>query len=76
MFLQPSEFDEFHELVLAEEFKRIGTYGLADGLMAGNGIGLPPVLNFGSPDLVSRIAPDVFGGTKRMALAISEPYVG
>jgi alkylation response protein AidB-like acyl-CoA dehydrogenase len=45
-------------------------------LAGGNGIGLPPVLNFGSPALVARIAPDVLHGRKRMALAISEPYVG
>ena len=44
--------------------------------MGGTSIGLPPVLNFGSRDLVARIAPDVLHGRKRMALAISEPYTG
>jgi len=72
----PAEFDEFHELIFSEEIKRLGTYGLADGLVGGTSIGLPPVLKFGSPELISRVAPEVLQGRKRAALAISEPYVG
>ena len=33
------EYDEFHELIMSEEFKRLGCYGLADGLLGGISIG-------------------------------------
>ena len=52
----PAEFDDFHELIISEEFKRIGCYGLADGLVGGYSIGLPPLLKFGSQELQSRRA--------------------
>lgn len=35
----PAEFDEFHELIISEELKRLGCYGLADGLLGGFSIG-------------------------------------
>jgi alkylation response protein AidB-like acyl-CoA dehydrogenase len=46
------------------------------GLQAGAIIGLPPVLNFGSPELKARIAPEVFSGKKFICLAISEAFAG
>ena len=46
------------------------------GLQAGAIIGLPPVLNFGSPELKSRIVPEVFSGKKFICLAISEAFAG
>eukprot|EP00040_Diaphanoeca_grandis_P010173 m.52121 g.52121 ORF g.52121 m.52121 type:complete len:512 (-) comp21545_c0_seq1:133-1668(-) len=70
------EVDAFHELIMAEEFKRIGTYGFSDGLCAGIGIGLPPILKFANEQLLQRIVPDVVGGRKRICLAITEPYAG
>lgn len=39
-------------------------------------IGLPPVLNFGPPELKKRIIPDVFAGKKFISLAISEAFAG
>lgn len=39
-------------------------------------IGLPPVLNFGSPELKSKIIPEVLSGKKYIALAISEAFAG
>jgi hypothetical protein len=74
--LSYAEFDEFHELIVAEEFKRLGTYGLTDGLHGALSIGVPPLLYFGSDDLKHRIADPVLRGTKRICLAISEPYAG
>ena len=47
-----------------------------DGLLAGGVIGLPPVLNFGSPELQARIVPDVLSGKKFICLAISEAFAG
>lgn len=43
---------------------RVGARGYGDGLMGGMVIGLPPVLNFGSPELQKAIVPDVFAGKK------------
>eukprot|EP00039_Didymoeca_costata_P004106 m.71359 g.71359 ORF g.71359 m.71359 type:complete len:517 (+) comp12239_c0_seq2:146-1696(+) len=74
--VKSTEYDQFHELILAEEMKRHGYYGLSDGLIAGISIGLPPILKFGSPSLQERIVPDIVAGTKRICLAITEPYAG
>ena len=70
------EFDYFHSMILSEELRRLGTYGLGDGLVGGNSIGLPVIVKFGSEELCNRIVPDVLMGKKRCALAISEPYAG
>jgi alkylation response protein AidB-like acyl-CoA dehydrogenase len=47
-----------------------------DGLLAGGVIGLPPVLNFGAPELQAKIVPDVLAGKKFICLAISEAFAG
>ena len=44
--------------------------------MAGSVIGLPPVLNFGSPDVKAKVLPDVLSGKKLICLAISEAFAG
>lgn len=46
------------------------------GLQAGAVIGLPPVLNFGSPDLKAKVIPEVLSGKKFICLAISEAFAG
>ena len=37
---------------------------------AGCVIGLPPVLNFGSPELKAKVVPEVLGGKKFICLAV------
>ncbi|CAE8676369.1 unnamed protein product [Polarella glacialis] len=74
--VQFEKYDVFHDLILSEEFKRLGTYGLADGLLGAFSIGFPPVLSFGSPAMIAKVAPALLRGEKRIALAISEPYAG
>lgn len=74
--LKPEDIDAFHNLIFAEEIRRLGTYGFNDGIIAGISIGLPPVLHFGSPELIERIAMPVLAGDKRICLAISDPYAG
>ena len=54
----------------------MGTRGYVDGLLAGQVIGLPPVLNFGAPELQARVVPEVLGGKKFICLAISEAFAG
>ena len=74
--LKGENFDYFHELVVTQEFSRIGARGYADGFQGGMVIGLPPVLNFGSEELKKRIVPDVLAGKKFISLAISEAFAG
>ncbi|TDL29082.1 acyl-CoA dehydrogenase [Rickenella mellea] len=74
--ITPEEFDYFHELIIHYEYGRIGTRGAMDGLLAGGVIGLPPVLNFGSPALQAEIVPAVLDGKKYICLAISEAFAG
>ncbi|KAI0281512.1 acyl-CoA dehydrogenase, partial [Russula brevipes] len=74
--ITPEEFDHFHELIINTELARCGTRGYMDGLLAGDVIGLPPVLNFGSAELRAKIVPDVLAGKKFICLAISEAFAG
>ncbi len=67
--------NNFAKLLVAEELCRAGSGGLVAGLMS-HGIGLPPILALGSPELERRIAPEVLAGDKICALAISEPSGG
>jgi alkylation response protein AidB-like acyl-CoA dehydrogenase len=71
-----AQFDYFHELVIQQEVPRIGARGYGDGLQAGAVIGLPPVINFGSPELKARVVPEVLSGKKFICLAISEAFAG
>lgn len=44
--------------------------------MAGSVIGLPPVLNFGSPAIKEKVILDVLSGEKLICLAITEAFAG
>ena len=70
------QFDYFHELIINQEIARCGARGYGDGLHAGCVIGLPPVLNFGSPELKARVVPEVLSAKKFICLAASEAYAG
>ena len=72
----PEEFDYFHELIISFEYGRLGLRGSMDGLLSGGVIGLPPVLNFGSPELQARVVPEVLSGKKFICLAVSEAFAG
>lgn len=52
------------------------TRGYGDGLNGGTVIGLPAVLNFGNPELKTRVSSEVLAGKKFMSLAISEAFAG
>ncbi|KAG6332735.1 hypothetical protein ID866_6351, partial [Astraeus odoratus] len=73
---KPEEYDYFHELILNTELARFGTRGFVDGLLNGGVIALPPILNFGSPELQAQYVPDILGGKKYVALAITEAFAG
>ncbi|KAJ7179593.1 acyl-CoA dehydrogenase/oxidase [Mycena filopes] len=74
--VKPEEFDYFHELILNTELARFGTRGFVDGLLNGAVIGVPPILNYGSPALQARVVPEILNGKKFLALAISEAFAG
>jgi len=68
-------FNLFHAMVQTEELARPGAGGVCASLMT-HGIGLPPILAMGSPELQRRIAPDVLAGEKIICLGITEPGGG
>ncbi|KIP05823.1 hypothetical protein PHLGIDRAFT_91676 [Phlebiopsis gigantea 11061_1 CR5-6] len=74
--ITPEEFDHFHELLINLEIGRMGTRGFVDGLLAGGVIGLPPVLNFGTPEIQAKVVPEVLSGKKYICLAITEAFAG
>jgi alkylation response protein AidB-like acyl-CoA dehydrogenase/predicted heme/steroid binding protein len=74
--VKPEEFDYFHELVVNQELCRCPARGFGDGLLGGMVIGLPPVVNFGHPELQKQIVPDILAGKKFISLAISEAFAG
>ncbi len=61
---------------MTDELCRCASGGLVWGIVGGLGIGLPPVLHFGSQQLQDRIAPGCLSGDKVICLAITEPYAG
>lgn len=76
----PEEFggtgpDVFMKIVASEELMRCTSGGLVAGLGSMD-IGLPPVVKWGSDELKQRVVPQVLGGEKIAALAITEPGGG
>ncbi|KAF8239507.1 acyl-CoA dehydrogenase [Tricholoma matsutake] len=74
--VKPEEFDYFYELIIHSELSRISSRGFMDGLLAGLVIGVPPILNFGSPELSAKVVPDLLSGKKYICLAITEAFAG
>jgi len=63
-------------LIINTELARFGTRGVVDGLLNGGVIGVPPIINYGSPELQTAVLPDILAGKKFVALAISEAFAG
>jgi len=74
--LKPEEIDPFHNLIMVDELCRCGSGGVVWGLIGGLGIGLPPLLYFGSQELKERVVPDCLMGKKVICLCITEPSGG
>jgi len=74
--VKPEEFDYFHEAIIHAELAHASSRAVVDGLLAGLVIGLPPILNYGSPELYKKVVSDCLGGKKYLALAISEAFAG
>ncbi len=67
--------DAMHSVVLSQEMALLGAGGVPASLMT-HGIGLPPIIHFGSDAMKARVAPAVLAGEKIIALAITEPSGG
>jgi len=74
--VDPSRWDQFHELLLTDELSRTGSGGFVWNVIGGFGIGCPPVVKHGKKELVERILPGILAGDKRICLAITEPDAG
>jgi acyl-CoA dehydrogenase len=67
--------DSWYQWIMNEELARIGAGGIPASLMV-HGIGLPPVLNWGSDALKAEVAPPVLAGDGWISLGITEPDAG
>ena len=69
------DIDVWYSWIINEELARIGVGGVSASLMV-HGIGLPPVINWGSSQMKQRVAPAVLAGEKHISLGITEPGGG
>lgn len=70
------EWDIFHKYVVVDEMSRCGSGGVFWGLAGGLGIGLPPVVTFGSDFIKDKVVKDCLSGRKNICLCITEPSGG
>ncbi|KAI8976006.1 acyl-CoA dehydrogenase/oxidase [Pilobolus umbonatus] len=71
-----SKWNAFHTVIVTDELSRCGAGGVLWGLCGGLGIGLPPIVHFGSKYLQEKVVRDCLAGTKFICLAITEPSGG
>ncbi|KAI1933192.1 hypothetical protein LOZ58_004487 [Ophidiomyces ophidiicola] len=74
--IEPEKWDVFHTLVVNDELSRVGFSGILWGMNAGNGIGCPPIINFGNEEQRLKYLPGVSRGEIRFCLGITEPDAG
>ncbi|WEW57687.1 hypothetical protein PRK78_003154 [Emydomyces testavorans] len=74
--IEPETWDVFHDLVVNDELSRVGFSGVLWGMNGGNGIGCPPILNFGNEQQRLEYLPKVSRGEIRFCLGITEPDAG
>ncbi len=73
--IAPEKWDNLHNVIVIDELMRL-PLGVNWGLGGGNGIGGPPLVNWGTEELKREILPDVYLGKKRMCLGVTEPTAG
>ena len=67
--------DVWFSQIATEELARVGAGGINASLMV-HGIGLPPVINWGSEAMKAEVAPPVLAGKRWISLGITEPGAG
>ncbi|KIN07861.1 hypothetical protein OIDMADRAFT_174767 [Oidiodendron maius Zn] len=70
------EWDTWHSQIVNDEMCRIGYSGVNWGLGGANGIGVPPIANFGNEEQKARFLPGVAAGEILFCLGITEPDAG
>ncbi|KAH7137396.1 acyl-CoA dehydrogenase [Dactylonectria estremocensis] len=70
------EWDGFHDLIIHDEFGRVGGIGVENGLVGGVTLAVPAIEKFGSDKLKQTVVHDILSGRARVALAITEPDAG
>lgn len=70
------EFDYIHFLIYTDEMSRSGIGGPPASITTGVAFGLPPIINYGTPELQQRFVSDLLSGKKRTCIAITEPGAG
>ncbi|KFY98526.1 hypothetical protein V500_01626 [Pseudogymnoascus sp. VKM F-4518 (FW-2643)] len=53
------DWDNWHTLIITDELARVGYTGVLWGLGGGSGIGVPPIVNFGTKEQKERFLPGV-----------------
>ena len=75
--VEGSQYDYFHDMILAQEFVRPAARGFQDGNMAGLVIGLSVVLHYANDKaLQKRIIDECLSGRKKICLGITEAFAG
>jgi alkylation response protein AidB-like acyl-CoA dehydrogenase len=74
--MKQDKFDGFHNFIVIDELSRCASGGVLYGIAGGYGIGLPPIIHFGSDYLKKMILPGCLRGDDRICLAITEPSGG
>jgi acyl-CoA dehydrogenase len=67
--------DQFMRIVVSQELAQHGAGGINASLMS-HGIGAPPIVAGGRPEVQARVLPQIIAGEKISALAITEPNGG
>jgi alkylation response protein AidB-like acyl-CoA dehydrogenase/predicted heme/steroid binding protein len=76
--VKPEDFDIFMEGIVHEELGRLAAPGATDALAAGMVISFPVTAEFGFKDktIFPKLAAEILSGTKRICLAVTEPFAG
>ncbi|KAL2405915.1 Acyl-CoA dehydrogenase apdG [Exophiala dermatitidis] len=75
--VEGTEFDYFHDLIVAQELSRAVARGFQDGNMAGMMISLTAVRQWANDaDLRDRVTDECLSGRKFMCLAVTEAFAG
>lgn len=69
------EVDLYHRIIFAEEFHRLGS-GVVFADIATHWIALPPVVNYGRPEMLESVVRPVLSGNQQIAFAVTEPGGG
>lgn len=73
---RPEGFDGFFLMIAFDELCRCASGGVVWGLVGGLGIGLPPVIYYGTEEMQKRVTVPCLKGEKFIALAVSEATAG